>query len=165
MKKLSRVLVLAAAVAVPAAAIQAAPGVAPRANLVQVADYATNFQTFLSLAARAGVIGKLSDPLRPVTLLAPTDEAFAKLPKGMLAYLTNPKNRAELKTFVNNHIVPGAVLSGSFAEGDLTLPTEAGATVRLDGTSAGGATIESADVITSTGVMHVVDQVILPQSS
>ncbi len=165
MKNLSRVLVLAAAIAVPAAAVQAASGVMPRANLVQVADYSTNFQTFLSLAARAGVIGKLSDPLRPVTLLAPTDEAFKKLPKGTLTYLTDPRNRDELKTFVNNHIVPGAVLSGSFSDVDLTLPTEAGATVRLDGNTAGGATIENADVITSTGVMHIVDQVIMPKAS
>lgn len=165
MKTFTRVVMLAAVLSVPFTTAQAKGAVTPRASLVEVADYATNFQTFLSLASSVGLIGQLSNPIRQVTLLAPTDEAFAKLPKGMLERLKDPRNRDELKTFVENHIVPGAILSASFAQDALTLPTQAGATVRLSGKTAGGANIESADVITSTGVMHVVDQVILPKTS
>lgn len=160
--KLAKVLALSLALSVPAGVAGAAPDAPPRPNLLAIADTAGNFQMLLTAANNAGLLGSLVNPLDQVTVLAPTDAAFAKLPRGTFEYLMLPQNRDKLADLVKRHIVPGAVLSSAFADGGLELPTLAGTTVKLERTHAGAANIEYTDVIGSNGVIHVIDSVLVP---
>lgn len=160
---LRKLAAAALALAIPASAAMAyAPSAVPRPNLVEIADTAGNFHMLLTAANNAGVLAELVNPLDRVTVLAPTDEAFAKLPRGTFEYLMLPQNRDKLADLVRRHIVPGAVLSSQFGGQSLTLPTLAGSTVTLEGDTASGAKMDYKDVIGSNGVIHVIDQVLVP---
>lgn len=157
--------VLAAAAGLTAGVAQAAgPDHFKRPNVLEVAQTSGKFETLLIAANNAGLVGQLADPLRRVTVLAPTDEAFAKLPRGTVEYLLRFENRDKLARLVNNHIIAGGVLTTNFSGEALQLPTLAGETVELSGSSAGGAKIEHSDVIASNGVIHVIDKVLVPAS-
>ncbi len=134
-----------------------------RPDVFSVAQTAGTFETLLVAANNAGVLARLADPLHRVTLLAPTDEAFAKLPKGTIEYLMRADNKDKLAELVNNHIIAGGVLSTNFADQPIKAQTLAGQTVTLSGMKAGTAKIEHSDVIASNGVVHVIDQVLVPQ--
>ena len=134
-----------------------------RPNVFAVAQTAGTFDTLLIAANNAGVLHRFADPLRRVTILAPTDEAFAKLPKGTLEYLMRADNKDKLAELVNNHIIAGGVLSTNFADQPIEAQTLAGQTVMLSGSKAGDAKIEYSDVIASNGVVHVIDQVLVPK--
>lgn len=101
----------------------------------------------------------------PFTVFAPSDEAFAKLPKGALAELLKPENKGKLKNLLKYHVVAGRLMAAEVAllnaarsvEGrNLTIRTKSGK-LRVD-----GAVITKADIAASNGVIHVIDAVLQP---
>lgn len=99
----------------------------------------------------------------PFTVFAPTDEAFAALPAGVLDQLIQPANSAALTQILTYHVVPGKVMAADVTDGsvatvegqDITLST-------ADGVTVNGAKVTDADLDASNGVVHVIDTVLLP---
>jgi uncharacterized surface protein with fasciclin (FAS1) repeats len=131
-------------------------------NIVETAVEAGSFTTLVAAVEAAGLVETLSGE-GPFTVFAPTDEAFAALPEGTVeGLLEDPEALAAVLTY---HVVPGAVMSGDLSDG-MTATTVNGAdiTVTIDmGTvKINDATVTTADIETSNGVIHVIDSVILP---
>ncbi|NUQ54219.1 MAG: fasciclin domain-containing protein [Phycisphaerales bacterium] len=135
-------------------------------DIVDTAVKAGKFNTLAAALKAAGLVDTLKGA-GPFTVFAPTDEAFAKLPKGTLDELLKPENKAKLTAILTYHVVPGSVLAA-----DVTKLSNA-ATVngqRVDIKAAGGkvmidgATVTATDVKTSNGVIHVIDTVIMPST-
>lgn len=135
-------------------------------TIVDVAKAAGSFTTLLAAATAADLVGVLSGE-GPFTILAPTDDAFAKLPAGTVDALLKPENRNQLIAILKNHVIAGKV--------PLAKALEVRAADSLQGSKisfqfADGrvlinkATLLKADIMASNGVIHVIDQVILPQS-
>ena len=135
-----------------------------RANLVETAREA-KFTTLVRLVEAAGLASVLSGK-EPLTVFAPTDEAFAKLPQATLDSLLKPENKAELVKILTFHVVPGRVYSdqaiaaksAATVQGGRVTIAERGGKVMVD-----NATVAKADIEASNGVIHVIDTVILPK--
>jgi uncharacterized surface protein with fasciclin (FAS1) repeats len=131
-------------------------------NLVQTAVAAGQFTTLASLLEKAGLAGTLEGK-GPYTVFAPTDAAFAKVPKATLAALAD--NKAKLRAVLLYHVVKGKVTaaqamklqSATSLEG-MSLP------IRVSGGKVivGGATVVKANVMASNGVIHVINKVLIP---
>lgn len=137
----------------------------PTANIVQTADKAGSFRTLLA-AVTAADLRKVLESDGPFTVFAPTDDAFAKLPKGTLENLLLPQNKDQLVALLKNHVVSGRVFADqAIAAGSAkTLAGKALAIQENEGrVTVGGAQVVKADVAASNGVIHVVDSVILAQ--
>ena len=96
-------------------------------------------------------------------MFAPTDAAFAALPEGLLEKLLLPENKAVLVSILTYHVVPGMVMAADIKAGDVA--TVEGSNVTLDtmsGVKVNDATVTTADVAASNGVIHVIDAVIVP---
>ena len=134
-------------------------------NLVQVAANNDDFQTLVMAIKAADLVGTLEGK-GPFTVLAPTDDAFAKLPEGTLAALLEPDNKEKLQAILTYHVLPGAISSEEVVK--LKLPeTVQGSTVSIETDDDGKVTINGANVIladvpASNGVIHVIDTVLLP---
>ncbi|MDV5172019.1 fasciclin domain-containing protein [Photobacterium rosenbergii] len=134
-------------------------------NLVQVAANNDDFQTLVMAIKAADLVGTLEGK-GPFTVLAPTDDAFAKLPEGTLAALLEPENKEKLQAILTYHVLPGAISSEEVAK--LKLPeTVQGGTVTIETDDDGKVTINGANVIladvpASNGVIHVIDTVLIP---
>jgi uncharacterized surface protein with fasciclin (FAS1) repeats len=134
-------------------------------NLVQTAVDAGQFTTLVSLVKQAGLANTLSGP-GPYTVLAPTDAAFAKVPKATLTALS--KDPAKLKAVLLNHVVKGDVTadkvitlkSATTLQGSSLPVRVSGKTVYI-----GGAKVTKADVTASNGVIHAIDQVLVPSGA
>lgn len=130
-------------------------------TIVGVAQNAGNFKTLLAAAQAAGLAEALSDPDADLTVFAPTDDAFAKLPEGTVQTLLKRENRQQLTELLLNHVVKGQVTLTQQVEtpvGEvLTIQSRGGATV-------GGANILQADIRATNGVVHIIDRVLLPKS-
>ncbi|MFQ6546678.1 fasciclin domain-containing protein [Aestuariibius sp. 2305UL40-4] len=130
-------------------------------DIVDTAVEAGNFTTLATALEAAGLVETLKGE-GPFTVFAPTDEAFAALPEGTLEQLlANPDQLAAILTY---HVVAGSVESTQLEDG-MTPTTVNGATVEIDldsGVMVNQATVTSADIMASNGVIHVIDQVILP---
>ncbi len=141
--------------------ISAAPVFAQDADIVDTAVAAGSFTTLVAAVEAAGLVETLKGE-GPFTVFAPTDEAFAALPEGTLdTLLADPAALAAILTY---HVVPGAVMSSALTEG-MTAATVNGAEVTFTlegGAKINGANIVQADIATTNGVIHVIDQVILP---
>ncbi len=162
-------LVAALAVAVPAVAVAAperakAPDQAPAKNIVGTAAAAGQFTTLLALAKQAGLVGALSGPGK-LTVFAPTDAAFKKVPKATLAKLG--KDKALLKRVLLYHVVKGQVPAAKVV-GLKSAKTLAGPSVkiRVSGKNVfvDKARVTTADVKASNGIIHVVNAVLIPAS-
>ncbi|MBC7835040.1 MAG: fasciclin domain-containing protein [Phycisphaerales bacterium] len=139
-------------------------GAASADDIVTTAVKAGKFKTLAAALKAAG----LDDDLMgkgPFTVFAPTDEAFAKLPKGTVETLLKPENKAMLESILKQHVVAGEAM----AKDVVTMPswtTLSGQ--RIDVTSKGGkvmidnATVVMADVECSNGVVHAIDTVLMP---
>jgi uncharacterized surface protein with fasciclin (FAS1) repeats len=140
---------------------KAAPA-APAKNIVQTAIAAGQFKVLGSLLTKAGLAGTLQGK-GPFTVFAPTDAAFAKVPKATLAALA--KNRAELRAVLLYHVVKGKVTAAQAMKlrSAKTLNGKSLA-IRLDSGKVvvGGATVTTPDVDASNGVIHVVNKVLIP---
>jgi uncharacterized surface protein with fasciclin (FAS1) repeats len=100
------------------------------------------------------------------TIFAPTDEAFGKLPSGMLVKLMLPENKEKLRSLLLYHVIAGKVLAGDLKDGEVKMMN--GEKVRIDAdpnkVEINGAKIFSADVLANNGVMHSIGMVIIPKS-
>lgn len=131
-------------------------------TIVDVASAAGNFSTLVAAVTAAELVETLSGA-GPFTVFAPTDEAFAALPEGVLDALLLPENKALLSQILTYHVLSGMVMAADVTAGEVatvegqnvTLATEGGVTVN-------GANVVVADVAASNGVIHAIDAVILP---
>ena len=131
-------------------------------TIVDVASATDGFSTLVAAVTAADLAGTLSGE-GPFTVFAPTDEAFAALPEGVLDALLLPENKDVLAKILTYHVVAGQVLAADVTDGDVA--TVEGQTVALstaDGVTVNGAKVIQADVMADNGVIHVIDAVILP---
>ena len=136
-----------------------------KADIVDTAIEAGAFQTLVAAVKAAGLVETLKGD-GPFTVFAPTDEAFAKLPAGTVENLLKQENKDQLVAVLTYHVVPGKVMSSDIAGKKLSAETVQGSNVAIDATSGvkvDGASVVTADVETSNGVIHVIDSVILPK--
>jgi len=135
-------------------------------TIVDVASKNGSFNTLVAAVKAAGLVETLSGK-GPFTVLAPTDAAFAKLPKGTLETLLKPENKQQLVDILTYHVVPGVAAYSDQVVKMSEVPTVLGRAVPVmvkDGkVMLGDATVVAADVEASNGVIHVVDTVILPK--
>jgi phosphate transport system substrate-binding protein len=148
-------------------AILATPFAGVRAqdkNLVQVATEAGNFKTLLAAVQAAGLESALTGTDK-LTVFAPTDEAFAKLPQAALDFLLKPENKELLASIITYHVAAGEVLAADVLkmeeikslQGDMIDVRMFGEVAKVN-----SAKITATDVKASNGVIHVIDAVILP---
>jgi uncharacterized surface protein with fasciclin (FAS1) repeats len=131
-------------------------------DVVDTAVAAGSFKTLVSALQAAGLVETLKGK-GPFTVFAPTDEAFAKIPKADLDALL--KDKAKLTRVLTNHVVPGQVMAADVVKLKEAKTVE-GQSVKIDaasGVSVDGARVVKADVVASNGVIHVIDSVILPR--
>ena len=138
----------------------------PSKDIVDTAVAAGSFETLVAAVQAAGLV----DTLRgdgPFTVFAPTDEAFAKLPKGRVESLLLPENKAKLQAVLTYHVVPGNLTADQVVKLDsaktvngqsVTISVQNGA-VLVD-----NAKVVKTDIATSNGTIHVIDTVILPKN-
>ncbi|MEZ0234067.1 MAG: fasciclin domain-containing protein, partial [Actinomycetota bacterium] len=127
-----------------------------------------DFSTLLAAVEAAG-LGKTLAGEGPFTVFAPTDEAFAALPEGTLETLLKPKNEELLSSILTYHVVPAEVMAADVESGEVT--TVNGATFTVDASDMGVSITDgqgnevdvvTTDIVTSNGVIHVIDGVVLP---
>lgn len=131
-------------------------------TIVDIASTTEGFGTLVTAVGAAGLVETLNGE-GPFTVFAPTDEAFAALPPGLLDALLLPENKDTLVKILTYHVVPGAVMAADVTDGDVA--TVEGQTVALstaNGVTVNGANVIQADVVASNGVIHAIDAVILP---
>jgi len=130
-------------------------------NIVQTAMDAGSFKTLLTAAQSAGLVETLSGG-NQLTVFAPTDEAFAKLPKGTVESLL--KDKAKLTAILTYHVVPGKMMAADVVK-QKSLKTVNGKELKVDvsnGVMIGSAKVVKTDIDASNGVIHVIDSVLLP---
>jgi len=142
-----------------------APDAAPmQADIVDTAIQAGSFNTLVAAVQAAGLEATLRSE-GPFTVFAPTDAAFAKLPAGTVETLLMPENKDQLVSILTYHVLPGAVMSTDIAGKTLDVATVERSMVSIDATDGvmiDNATVITADIETSNGVIHVIDTVIMP---
>ena len=130
-------------------------------DIVDTAVAAGNFKTLATALQAAGLVETLKGK-GPFTVFAPTDEAFAKVPKADLDALL--KDKAKLTAVLTYHVVPGKVMAKDVKAGkvktvqgsELTIGTTGGVTVN-------NAKVTATDIVASNGVIHVIDTVVMPK--
>ncbi len=133
-------------------------------DIVDTAVSAGSFNTLVAAVQAADLVDTLKSP-GPFTVFAPTDKAFEKLPPGTVETLLRPENKDQLVAVLTYHVVPGKVMAADLAGKQLEVATVQGSTVDINGTNGvmvDNAEVIQADVIASNGVIHVIDEVILP---
>jgi len=172
---ISRFLVRTAA----AALLIAMPSVAssaPKGNIIAAAQTSPDHKTLVAAIKAANLVDDLANK-GPLTVFAPTDAAFAELPAGTLDTLLQPQNRDQLAKILTYHVVSGQFTAAAIVQlinqggGQATLTTLEGSTLTaklVDGKivvtdeSGGTATVVTADLSQSNGVIHVTDGVFIP---
>lgn len=147
-----------------ATAVAACQPTTSEPNIVEIAASNDQFSTLVAAVTAAGLVDTLSGP-GPFTVFAPTNAAFAALPAGTVESLLLPENQDQLIAVLTYHVVPGAVTSDQLAGQRLNVATVQGGTVHIDGTHGvrvNQSTVTTADILASNGVIHVIDQVLLP---
>ncbi len=136
-------------------------------DIVDTAVAAGNFNTLVAAVKAAGLVETLKGD-GPFTVFAPTDEAFAKLPKGTLESLLKPENKDQLIAILTYHVVAGKYTADKVLKSKslktvngqkiMIKKNEKGAMINMSGISA-------TDIMTSNGVIHVIDTVLLPKEN
>jgi uncharacterized surface protein with fasciclin (FAS1) repeats len=173
---------VAASLALGTAAIAAGEpivGGAPMYPTKTIAENAVNSKdhtTLIAAVSAAGLVDALKGP-GPLTVFAPTNAAFAKLPAGTVETLLKPENKATLTSVLTYHVVPGKVTAADLVkkiqagggkaelktlQGETLTASLMGDTVMLTDQKGGMSHVTQADVMQSNGVIHVVDSVVLP---
>jgi uncharacterized surface protein with fasciclin (FAS1) repeats len=139
----------------------------PSLNIVENAMNAGNVTTLVTAVKAAGLAETLMGK-GPFTVFAPTNSAFDKLPEGTVSMLLEKENKDKLAGILTYHVVPGSYTSKDLYDGQ-TLATVQGETIMINIKDGkvwinGSAMVETADVISSNGVTHVIDTVIMPPS-
>ena len=156
------VAVIGSSVAIAGPSAQQAP--AAKANIVQTAVAAGEFKTLVSLVKSAGLASTLSGK-GPFTVFAPTDAAFAKVPKSTRNALA--KDKAKLKAVLLYHVASGKVTASKVVNLK-SVKTLQGQTAKVRVANGkvfiGGARVTTPDVMASNGVIHVINKVLIPSS-
>ncbi|GGC16321.1 fasciclin domain-containing protein [Pseudoduganella buxea] len=145
-----------------AAAFAMAAGASHAADIVDTAKSAGTFNTLVTAVQAAGLVDTLKGP-GPFTVFAPTDEAFAKIPKAKLDALL--KDKAALTKVLTYHVVPGKVMAADVKPGNVK--TVEGSNLAV--TAKGGkvmvdkAHVVKTDIAADNGVIHVIDTVVMPK--
>ena len=141
----------------------ATTGATPPGDVIEMASRSGTFGPFLAMVEAAGLTGVLRTD-KPTTVFVPTESAFASLPNDVQAALRAPANRDVLARIVRYHVLGQSLKAAQLTSG--TYPTLEGSTLSV--TSAGGtvrvndAKVTGADVVTSNGVFHAIDKLLLP---
>jgi len=133
-------------------------------NIPATAAKVGTFQTLLAAAKAVGLVEVLSGN-EPLTVFAPTDEAFAKLPAGTVESLLKPENKGQLASILKFHVVPGRVYSSDVLALKELKTVQGGkliAALKEGQPNINGAGLVLTDVDASNGVIHVIDSVLLP---
>jgi uncharacterized surface protein with fasciclin (FAS1) repeats len=144
----------------------ATPALAAEKDIVDTAVSAGSFKTLVAAVKAAGLVDTLKGD-GPFTVLAPTDEAFAKLPAGTVESLLKPENKAKLAAILTYHVIPGKAMAADVVKLDgQSVKSVQGGPIRV---SVDGGTVKINDakviktnIVCSNGVIHVIDTVILP---
>ncbi len=144
-----------------AAAVAATSFAAQAKDIVDTAVAAGQFKTLATALQAAGLIDTLKGK-GPFTVFAPTDDAFAKVPKDQLDALL--KDKAKLTAVLTYHVVPGKVMAADVKAGQVKTVQGSALTVA----TAGGVTVDNAkvvktDIVANNGVIHVIDSVVMPK--
>jgi uncharacterized surface protein with fasciclin (FAS1) repeats len=135
-------------------------------DIVDTAVANGSFKTLVAAVTAAGLVDTLKGA-GPFTVFAPTDDAFAALPAGTVEGLLKPDAKEKLVQILTYHVVPGHVMSGDLAGKKMEPETVQGDTVSVDATGAhvmvNNATVVTADVECTNGVIHVIDHVLMPK--
>lgn len=135
-------------------------------NVIEVVQSERTFKTLLA-ALKAAELTEVLQGKGPFTIFAPTDAAFAKLPQDALRDLLKPENKEVLVKLLTYHVVPGKVLASDLNSGEVKSLQGDPITVKVDqatGVFVNDAQVTKADISASNGVIHVIDNVILPPS-
>lgn len=136
-------------------------------DIVDTAVSAGSFETLVAAVQAAGLVDALKGD-GPLTVFAPTDEAFAALPEGTVESLLKPENKEQLKAILLYHVVSGAIYAKDVPASG-AVDSLQGSKIDVEsgeaGVSINDASVVSADIKTSNGVIHVIDKVILPPAS
>jgi uncharacterized surface protein with fasciclin (FAS1) repeats len=133
-------------------------------DLLGTAADAGTFTIFLAGVKSAGLSEFLGGE-GPITLFAPTDDAFAKLPRGSVDTLLLPENRDRLRTILMRHVVIGKVTARDFLGRRMEAATAGGALILIDATKTamiGPARLIRGDIPADNGLIHVIDTVLMP---
>ncbi len=130
-------------------------------DIVDTAVSAGNFKTLATALTAAGLIDTLKGK-GPFTVFAPTDAAFAKIPKADLDALL--KDKAKLTAVLTYHVVPGKVMAADVKAGKVKSVQGSEITVAtMGGVTVDGAKVSATDIVADNGVIHVIDSVIIPR--
>ncbi|HEX8234850.1 MAG TPA: fasciclin domain-containing protein [Abditibacteriaceae bacterium] len=141
---------------------QAATHMTPKDDIVDTAVKSGQFKTLVKAVQAAGLAQTLKGK-GPFTVFAPTDAAFAKLPKGTVQALLNDK--AKLTAILTYHVVPGRLTASQVVKTSYVFPVNKKPLyiqMRNGKPAIGNATIVKTDIKTSNGVIHVIDSVLMP---
>ncbi len=132
-------------------------------TIVEVASDNPDFSTLVAAVTAAGLAETLGAE-GPYTVFAPTNAAFEALPEGTLDALLKPENKEVLTQILTYHVVEGEVMSTDIQPGKVPTVEGEDLTIKVDGSTVtvNGATVEAADVEASNGVIHVIDEVLVP---
>jgi uncharacterized surface protein with fasciclin (FAS1) repeats len=148
--------------AIATAAALLFPGAASARDIVDTAVSAGSFNTLATALKAAGLVDTLKGP-GPFTVFAPTDAAFAKIPKADLDALL--KDKARLTAVLTYHVVPGKVMAKDVKPGAVKTVQGQPLTVKAEGgkVMVDNATVTQTDIGADNGVIHVIDTVVLPK--
>lgn len=145
-----------------APATETSPEDTATTTVVDVAAENADFSTLVSAIQAADLADTLAGD-GPFTVFAPTNEAFAKLPEETLQALMQPENRQVLAKILTYHVVPGEVMAADLTDGPITTVEGNAVMINLDdGVGINDATVVTPDIMASNGVIHAIDEVILP---
>ena len=133
-------------------------------NIVQIASGAGQFNTLVAAVKAAGLAGTLQGD-GPFTVFAPTDEAFAKLPKGTVETLLKPENKDKLVSILTYHVIAAKVPSSAVKTMDAKTVNGKSVSLKVSDKHVhiDAAKVVKADIMASNGVIHVIDSVLLPE--
>ncbi len=134
-------------------------------DIVDTAVAAGSFKTLVAAVTAAGLVDTLKGD-GPFTVFAPSDDAFAKLPAGAVDDLVMPKNKEKLTEILTHHVISGKVMAADVAGKMMHPASVSGETLDIDGANGvtvSGASVTSADIECTNGVIHVIDTVIMPK--
>lgn len=138
---------------------------APKQNVVEIAAGNKDFSTLVAAVKAANLAETLSGK-GPFTVFAPTNEAFAKLPKGTVEDLLKPENKEKLTAILTYHVVGAKVMAADVKPGKVKTVNGKEFEVKVaEGTvTVDGAKVVKTDIVGTNGVIHVIDTVILPKA-
>ena len=136
------------------------------ADIVDIAASDKNFSTLVAAVKAAGLAETLKGD-GPFTVFAPTNAAFAKLPRGTVQNLLKPENKAKLVALLTYHVVPGKVTAADVVKLKNNTPVKSvqGSAIRVrtrPGVMVNNAKVIKTDILADNGVIHVIDTVIMP---